>query len=208
MLGEVLGILRDRTAVEVGDAEVEEDIEEVGEVEERLVGAVGGVAEQILHLAVDAENPKRLHQQVEKQQEDDIFDEAVLHSKRLGFRGKIMKKKILNCFSSLVKEIMCIFTPELSFFEMNKEQENVDVLEEELVENEKSLLLINDDVNTFEYVIDTLMKVCHHTREQAETCAWITHYKGKCAVMHGSFEELKPYYDILLGHQLTVKITD
>ena len=54
---------------------------------------------------------------------------------------------------------------------MNKEQESVDVLEEELVENEKSLLLINDDVNTFEYVIDTLMKVCHHTREQAETCA-------------------------------------
>ena len=52
---------------------------------------------------------------------------------------------------------------------MNKEQESVDVLEEELVENEKSLLLINDDVNTFEYVIDTLMKVCHHTREQAET---------------------------------------
>ena len=106
--------------------------------------------------------------------------------------------------------------PNFGFFEMNKEQEmiqpgtltDVDVLEEELVENEKCLLLINDDVNTFEYVIDTLMKVCHHTREQAETCAWITHYKGKCAVMHGSFEELKPYYDILLGHQLTVKITD
>ena len=91
---------------------------------------------------------------------------------------------------------------------MNKEQENVDVLEEKLIENEKSLLLINDDVNTFEYVIDTLMKVCHHTREQAETCAWITHYKGKCAVMHGSFVELKPYYDILLAHQLTVKIID
>jgi ATP-dependent Clp protease adaptor protein ClpS len=91
---------------------------------------------------------------------------------------------------------------------MNKEQENVDVLEEELIENEKSLLLINDDVNTFEYVIDTLMKVCHHTREQAETCAWITHYKGKCAIKHGSFEELKPFYDILLAYHLTVKITD
>ena len=91
---------------------------------------------------------------------------------------------------------------------MIKEHEIADTLTEELVENEKSLLLINDDVNTFEFVIDTLMKVCHHTREQAETCAWITHYKGKCAVMHGSFEELKPYYDILLGHQLTVKITD
>lgn len=91
---------------------------------------------------------------------------------------------------------------------MNKEQEDVDVLEEELLENEKTLLLINDDVNTFEYVIETLMKVCHHSREQAETCAWITHYRGKCAVMHGSFEELKPYYDILLAHQLTVKIVD
>ena len=115
MLGEVLRVLGDRTAVEVGDAEVEEDIEKVGEVEERLVSAVGGITEQVLHFSVDAENPEGLHQQVEKQQEDDIFDEAVLHSKRLGFRGKIMKKKILNCFSSLVKEIMCIFTPELSF---------------------------------------------------------------------------------------------
>ena len=52
------------------------------------------------------------------------------------------------------------------------------------------------------------MKVCHHTREQAETCAWITHYKGKCAIKHGSFEELKPFYDILLAYHLTVKITD
>ena len=89
---------------------------------------------------------------------------------------------------------------------MNKEQEVVDVLEEELVENEKSLLLINDDVNTFEHVIKSLMEVCEHTREQAETCAWITHYKGKCAVKHGSFDELKPYYDALLERHLTVKI--
>ena len=123
-------------------------------------------------------------------------------------RGKSRKKTLSNRFSISILEIMCTFTPQFLVIEMNKEQESVDVLEEELVENEKSLLLINDDVNTFEYVIDTLMKVCHHTREQAETCAWITHYKGKCAVMHGSFEELKPYYDILLGHQLTVKITD
>ena len=111
-------------------------------------------------------------------------------------------------FSCLVWEKCVFLPPEKPTYRMNKEQEDIEVLEEELVENEKCLLLINDDVNTFEYVIDTLMKVCHHTREQAETCAWITHYKGKCAVMHGSFEELKPYYDILLGHQLTVKITD
>ena len=91
---------------------------------------------------------------------------------------------------------------------MNKEQEAVDVRTEELIEEEKSLLLHNDDHNTFEYVIKTLVEVCDHTYEQAETCAWITHYKGKCAIKHGTFEELKPYYDILLGHQLTVKITD
>jgi ATP-dependent Clp protease adaptor protein ClpS len=49
----------------------------------------------------------------------------------------------------------------------------------ELLEEEKTLLLLNDDVNTFDYVIDVLMKVCEHTFEQAETCALITHYKGK-----------------------------
>lgn len=76
---EVVGVLRDSAAVEVGDAEVEQNIKEVGEVEESLIGAVGGIAEQVLHLAVDAEDPERFHQQVEKQQEDDIFDEAVLH---------------------------------------------------------------------------------------------------------------------------------
>ncbi len=124
-------------------------------------------------------------------------------------RGKSRKKNTFQSFFDLrFGKYAYFYTPNIDFESMNKEQEDIEVLEEELVENEKSLLLINDDVNTFEYVIDTLMKVCHHTREQAETCAWITHYKGKCAVMHGTFEELKPYYDILLGHQLTVKITD
>ena len=215
VLREVFRVLRDGAAVEVGDAEVEQDVEEVGEVEKGLVGTVGGVAEEVLHLAVDAQNPERLHQQVEKQQEDDIFDEAVLHCLVCVCGAKVGKKLFWNDFQCSFWKY-CVFLPPdfavrneiICFFEMNKEQEDIEVLEEELVENEKSLLLINDDVNTFEYVIDTLMKVCHHTREQAETCAWITHYKGKCAVMHGTFEELKPYYDILLGHQLTVKITD
>ena len=56
----------------------------------------------------------------------------------------------------------------------------------ELLDEEKSLLLLNDDVNTFDYVIETLMKVCGYTLEQAETCAIITHYKGQCAVKSGS----------------------
>lgn len=95
---------------------------------------------------------------------------------------------------------------DLLFVEMNKEQESVDVMTEELIEEEKSLLLHNDDHNTFEYVIQTLVEVCDHTYEQAETCAWITHYKGKCAIKHGTFDELKPYYDAMLNHQLYVSI--
>jgi ATP-dependent Clp protease adaptor protein ClpS len=89
---------------------------------------------------------------------------------------------------------------------MNKEQEAVDVMTEELIEEEKSLVLHNDDHNTFEYVIECLVEVCDHTYEQAETCAWITHYKGKCAIKHGSFEELKPYYDAMLACHLYVSI--
>ncbi len=89
---------------------------------------------------------------------------------------------------------------------MNKEQEITETLTEELVENEKTLLLLNDDYNTFEYVIETLMKVCEHTYEQAETCAWITHYKGKCAIRHGSYDELKPYYVAMCDHHLYVSI--
>ncbi|MDO5341028.1 MAG: ATP-dependent Clp protease adaptor ClpS [Bacteroidia bacterium] len=89
---------------------------------------------------------------------------------------------------------------------MEKEKQQYSGSTDELLDEEKSLILINDDVNSFDYVIDTLVKVCNHTWEQAETCAWITHYKGRCAVKSGSFEELKPYYESLLNHHLTVKI--
>lgn len=89
---------------------------------------------------------------------------------------------------------------------MNQEKDKYSEDTIELLDEEKSLLLLNDDVNTFDYVIETLMKVCGHTLEQAETCAMITHYRGKCAVMSGSYEELKPYYVSLLNHHLYAKI--
>lgn len=89
---------------------------------------------------------------------------------------------------------------------MEKEKYQYNGSAEGLLDEEKSLMLINDDVNTFDYVIDTLVKVCNHTVEQAETCAFITHCKGRCAVKSGSYEELKPYYDSLLNHHLTAKI--
>lgn len=89
---------------------------------------------------------------------------------------------------------------------MNQEKNEYTEDVVELLDNEKSLLLLNDDVNTFDYVIETLMKVCGHTLEQAETCAMITHYKGKCSVMSGSYDELKPYHVSLLNHHLYAKI--
>lgn len=54
------------------------------------------------------------------------------------------------------------------------------------------LIVYNDDYNTFDHVIDTLIKVCKHDVVQAEQCTHLIHFKGKCAVKKGTFEELKP----------------
>jgi len=54
------------------------------------------------------------------------------------------------------------------------------------------IVLYNDDVNTFDHVIDTLINACEHTPEQAEQCSIIVHYKGKCTVKTGDYDDLKP----------------
>jgi ATP-dependent Clp protease adaptor protein ClpS len=54
------------------------------------------------------------------------------------------------------------------------------------------LVVFNDDINTFEHVITTLIRVCQHTPEQAEQCTMLIHYKGKCAVKNGTFDFLRP----------------
>lgn len=54
----------------------------------------------------------------------------------------------------------------------------------------RNLVVYNDDVNTFDHVIETLIKVCRHSAEQAEQCTMLIHYKGKCTVKVGSYEEL------------------
>jgi len=59
------------------------------------------------------------------------------------------------------------------------------------------LIVWNDEVNTFDWVIETLIDVCHHQQEQAEQCAMIIHTKGKYAVKEGSFELLKPMCDTI-----------
>ncbi|MHA4811830.1 ATP-dependent Clp protease adaptor ClpS [Flavitalea flava] len=60
-----------------------------------------------------------------------------------------------------------------------------------------SLIVWNDEVNTFEWVIETLMEVCGQTVEQAEQCAMIIHSKGKYSVKRGSYEVLKPICDAI-----------
>lgn len=81
-----------------------------------------------------------------------------------------------------------------------------EVLVEELTGINNEIVLYNDDVNTFDHVIDTLIRVCKHSAEQAEQCAILVHYKGKCAVKTGSFDELKPQCTQLLEAGLSAEI--
>ena len=73
-----------------------------------------------------------------------------------------------------------------------QEEEYSEVLEDILDDDPKNLIVFNDDYNTFDHVIQTLVKVCKHTMEQAEQCTWIIHNKGKCTVKEGSEYKLKP----------------
>lgn len=81
-----------------------------------------------------------------------------------------------------------------------------DVLVEEQIGVNNEIVLYNDDVNTFDHVIDTLIRVCNHTPEQAEQCAILVHYKGKCTVKTGSYDELKPQCSLLLEAGLSAEI--
>lgn len=85
-----------------------------------------------------------------------------------------------------------------------KIQEEVDVLEQET--NQYEIVLFNDDVNTFDHVIDSLVEICDHTLEQAEQCALLVHYKGKCTVKTGEYNDLKPRCSKLLTKGLSAEI--
>jgi ATP-dependent Clp protease adaptor protein ClpS len=87
---------------------------------------------------------------------------------------------------------------------IEKIQEEVLVEKQTGINNE--IVLYNDDVNTFDHVIDTLIKVCKHTAEQAEQCAILVHYKGKCTVKTGVYDELKPQCSSLLEAGLNAEI--
>ena len=74
------------------------------------------------------------------------------------------------------------------------------------LKDKKDLVIYNDDVNTFDHVIDSLVKVCKHEFIQAEQCTWIIHYNGKCAVKSGAFEDLRPMRHALTERGLDAKI--
>lgn len=87
---------------------------------------------------------------------------------------------------------------------IEKIQEEVAVLEQVSINHE--IILYNDDVNTFDHVIETLIRVCNHDDLQAEQCAILVHYTGKCGVKTGSFDELKPQCTALLDAGLSAEI--
>lgn len=87
---------------------------------------------------------------------------------------------------------------------IEKIQEELDVLTQESREHE--IILYNDDVNTFDFVIDCLVSVCEHTLEQAEQCTILVHYKGKCGVKTGVYKELEPRCSKLLELGLSAEI--
>ncbi len=83
------------------------------------------------------------------------------------------------------------------FFEAVKpwESEDTDVITE--ISQGFSLIVWNDEVNSFEWVIETLIKICGHSTEQAEQCAMLIHTQGKYAVKKGEYEILKPMCDAI-----------
>jgi ATP-dependent Clp protease adaptor protein ClpS len=85
-------------------------------------------------------------------------------------------------------------------------EEEVELLEVIEITEQMELVVFNDDFNTFDHVIRTLIKVCKHTPEQAEQCTWLIHHKGRCTVKMGTFDFLKPYRDAICEEGIDAKI--
>ncbi len=85
-----------------------------------------------------------------------------------------------------------------------KIQEQIDLLEKKVDQHE--IILHNDDVNTFDFVIDALIDVCEHTLIQAEQCTILVHYKGKASVKSGAYKELESRCSKLLELGLSAEI--
>ena len=87
-----------------------------------------------------------------------------------------------------------------------QEKQQVDVMEVVETTDVRDLIVFNDEVNTFEHVISTLIRVCRHSPEQAEQCTWIIHHRGKCTVKSGQLEELQPMKEAICEVGIDAKI--
>jgi ATP-dependent Clp protease adaptor protein ClpS len=87
-----------------------------------------------------------------------------------------------------------------------QEQKQVDVMEVVETTDIRDLVVFNDEVNTFEHVIATLIRVCRHSPEQAEQCTWIIHHRGKCTVKSGQMDELQPMKQAICEVGIDAKI--
>lgn len=85
-----------------------------------------------------------------------------------------------------------------------QQESDVQLLEKE--QGKHQIILHNDDVNTFDWVIESLVEICEHNAIQAEQCATIVHYKGKCDVKSGDLKDLKPRCEALLDRGLSAEI--
>lgn len=88
----------------------------------------------------------------------------------------------------------------------NQESQKEQLVETISDEEINDLIVYNDEVNTFEHVINTLVRICKHTPEQAEQCTLLVHYKGKCAVKKGSFLELIPFRQAIVDAGINAEI--
>ena len=92
----------------------------------------------------------------------------------------------------------------IRFKEVAPKQKEKQVTQETI--KKYSVVIFNDDIHTFEYVIDTLIEVCGHEPLQAEQCTMLIHYKGKCSVKSGEYAKLLPIANELIKKGLTVEI--
>lgn len=120
----------------------------------------------------------------------------------------------INVQKKNIPQVVCLSKSLLTFTSENKELMNpmhgteseVEVLDEVSTDKASKLVLFNDEVNTFDFVIDSLIDVCGHDPIQAEQCTLLVHYTGKCAVKEGQFNVLEPLCTGLLDRGLSAEI--
>lgn len=100
--------------------------------------------------------------------------------------------------------MIALSCPDMRFMHQTEEEATLEV--DDLASH--ALILYNDDVNTFEHVIESLVKICQHEVTQAEQVAWIVHTKGKCDVKHGPFVKLDPLCRKLINRGLSAQIEE